>query len=104
VKDIPKRLAERLSQLKNPNEKDRQSKSERIKPDINESTIDIFLGDAVSRLVDEQELVEKVLRLDKNSDELDQTVPDLKILDPDSSDTDKSTGFDLYDTGVFQKK
>ena len=104
MKDIPKWLAERLSQLINPIEEDRPSKSACIKPDINESNIDIFLGDAVSSLVDEQELAEKVLRLDRNSDELDQTVPDLKILEPDSSDTDKSTGFDPYDTGVFQKK
>lgn len=104
MKDIPKWLAESLSKLRKPVEDDRPSKSECIKPGINESTIDIFLGDAVSSLVDEQELIEKVLRLDKNSDELDQTVPDLKSLEPDSSDTDRSTGFDPYDTGVFQKK
>ena len=104
MKDIPKWLAERLSELKLSVEEDRQSNSEIIKPDINESTIDIFLGDAVTRLVDEQELVEKVLKHDKYSDELGETVPNLKILEPDSSDTDKSTGFDPYDSGVFQKK
>ena len=73
MKDIPKWLTERLSQLKNPVEEDRPSNSESIKPEINESTIDLFLGDAVSSLVEEQELVEKVLRLDKNSDELDRS-------------------------------
>ncbi len=104
MKDIPKWLAERLSELKNPVEESRPSNSESIKPDVNESAIDIFLGDAVASLVDEQELVEKVLKHDEYSDELDQTVPDIKILEPDSSDTDKSTGFDPYDTGVFQKK
>ena len=104
MKDIPKWLAERLSQPKNPFEDNRQSSCESIKPDINESTIDIFLGDAVADLIDEQELAEKVLRLDKYSNELNLTVPDLKILEPDSSDSDKSTGFDPYDTGVFQKK
>ena len=104
MKDIPKWLAERLSQLKNPLEKDRQSKFEYIKPDINESYIDIFLGDAVSSLIDEQELAEKVLRLDKNSDELDQTVPDLKIIDPDASDTDNSTGIDPDETVNVHKE
>jgi len=91
MKDIPKWLAERLSQLKNPDEESRPSKSESIKPDISETTIDLFLGDAVADLLDEQELAEKVLKLDKYSNELDLTVPDLKILEPDSSNTDKST-------------
>ena len=104
MKDIPRWLADELSQLKNPVEDDRPSNSESIKPDINESNIDIFLGDAVADLLDEQELAEKVLKLDKYSNELDLTVPDLNILEPDPSDTDKSIGFDPYDTGVFQKK
>ncbi len=104
MKDIPKWLAERLSQLKLSVEEDCQSNSESIKPDINESTIDIFLGDAVARLVDEQELVEKVLKYDEFSDELGQTVPDLKILEPDSSDTDNSTGSDPDDTVNMHKE
>ena len=104
MRDIPRWLSKRKSQLKLSVEDNRQSKSESIKPDINESTIDIFLGDAVSSLVDEQELAEKVLRLEKDADKLDQTVPDLKFLEPDSSDTDTSPGFDPDDTDVFQKK
>ena len=92
------------SRLKEPVADDWPSNSESIKPDINESIIDIFLGDAVANLLDEQELVEKVLRHDKNSDDLDRTVSDLKIIDPDSPDTDQSTGFDPDDTGVIQKK
>ncbi len=38
------------------------------------------------------------------SDELDTTVPDLKTLDSDSSDTDKSDEFDPDDTVVLRKK
>ena len=49
-------------------------------------------------------LVESVLKPDKNSDESDLTVPDLKILEPTSLDTGESVGFDPYDTGVLQKK
>jgi len=32
------------------------------------------------------------------------TVPDLKILDPSSPDTDESTGFNPYDTAALRKK
>ena len=35
-------------------------------------------------------LAESVLKPDKNSDESDLTVPDLKILEPASLDTDES--------------
>jgi hypothetical protein len=35
------------------------------------------------------------------TDECDTTVPQLNILEPD---TGQSTGFNPYDTGVFQKK
>ena len=104
MKHIPKWLAERRSQPKKTAVENQPINSNKIKPDINESSIDIFLGGAVSSLVDDQDLVEKVLKLDKYSDELDLTVPDLKILEPDSSDKDQSTGFDPYDTGVFKKK
>ncbi len=37
------------------------------------------------------------------NDEPDTTVPDLKILDPDSSNTDKTTGFDPDDTVNIKK-
>ena len=49
-------------------------------------------------------LAESVLKPDKNSDESNLTVPDLKILEPTSLDIDESFGFDPYDTGVLQKK
>ncbi len=38
------------------------------------------------------------------SDEQDTTVPDLKTLDSDLSDTDKSDEFDPDDTVVLRKK
>lgn len=38
------------------------------------------------------------------TDEDDATVPDLKTLDPDSPDTDKSDEFDPDDTVVLPKK
>jgi hypothetical protein len=82
---------------------DQPSNPESIKPDFNESTIDIFLGDAVSSLVDEQELAEKVLMHYKHSDEVDITAPDLNILEPDTSDRDESTGIDPDDKGVCRR-
>ncbi len=37
-------------------------------------------------------------------DDHDATVPDLRIIDLSSSDTDESEGFNPYDTAVFRKK
>ena len=104
MKDIPKWLAERLSQPKKPVDDNQPSNPESIKADINESTIDIFLGDAVANLSDHLELAKKVLKPDEYSEEPDLTVPYLKILDPDSPDTFTSTGFDPYDKVKMHKK
>jgi len=49
-------------------------------------------------------LAESVLQPDEKSDELDLTLPNLRILEPASLDTVESVGFDPYDTGVLQKK
>ncbi len=41
---------------------------------------------------------------DEYSDDPEDTLPNLKTLDPDSPDTDKSDEFDPDDTVVLQKK
>ncbi len=56
------------------------------------------------RLPQAKETVEDDVPSNPESDEHDTTVPDLKILDPDSSDTDESTGIDPDDTVVLPKK
>jgi len=38
------------------------------------------------------------------TDECDDTVPHVKVLDLSLTDANKSTGFHPYDTGVLQKK
>ena len=40
---------------------------------------------------------------DSYTDALDDTVPHLKIIDPEASDAYNSTGYDPYDTGVLKK-
>ncbi len=56
------------------------------------------------RLPQAKKTVEDDQPSNPESDELDTTVPDLKTLDSDSSDTDKSDEFDPDDTVVLQKK
>lgn len=47
---------------------------------------------------------EEVSMPDIYADRQDVTVPDLNILDQPVPETDESTGFNPYDTGVLQKK
>ncbi len=83
---------------------DEPSNTEVVKPDIDKSTIDTFLGDEVANLMQDQEPEKNVLMPDIYSDEHVATVPNLEVLDPSSPDTDGSTGFNPYDTAVLQKK
>ncbi len=53
---------------------------------------------------DIQDFVTDAPMTDIYTDEFDQSVPNLKTLDPDSPDTDKSDEFDPDDTVVLQKK
>jgi hypothetical protein len=48
--------------------------------------------------------VEDLMMPDIYANEHVATVPDLKPLVPSSPDTDETTGFNPYDTGVLQKK
>jgi hypothetical protein len=75
-----------------------------IKPDINESTIDIFLGDEVADSMHNQESAKDVLIPDIYSDEHATTVPNLDLVDSSPVTTDKSTGVNPYDTAVLRKK
>ena len=97
-------LETKLSGWETPTVADEASNSEVIRPDINESTIDIFLGDAVRHSMYKQESAKDVPMPDIYSDELVDTVPNLEIVDPSPADTDDSTGFNPYDTAVLQKK
>ena len=48
--------------------------------------------------------VEDDLPSNPESDDPEDTIPNLKVLDPDSSDTDKSTGSDPDDTVNMHKE
>jgi len=61
------------------------------------------LGAKVVRWMDTQEPKEVPIP-DIYLKEHVETVPDLKIFDPDSSEADISSGFDPYDTAKFHKK
>ena len=89
MKDIPKWLAEGLSKLRKPVEDDRPSNAD---PD------DLGLPKDI------QDFVTDAPMPDIYTDEDAATVPDLKVLDPDSPDTDKLDEFDPDDTVVLQKK
>ncbi len=56
------------------------------------------------RLPQAKETVEDDLPSNSESEEDDMTVPDLQTLDPDSSNTDESTGIDPDDTINVPKK
>ena len=83
---------------------DEPSNAEVVKPDVCESTIDIFLGDEVTNLTQDQEPEKNVLMPDVDVDEHIDTVPNLEVLDPSSPDIDESTGFNPYDTAKMHKK
>lgn len=83
---------------------DGQSDPEVIKPDINESTIDIFLGDEVASSMRDQKSGKDVLMPDIYADEHGDTVPHLKIPDQPSLDVGESAGVNPYDTAKMHKK
>ena len=83
---------------------DEPSNAEVVKPDIDESTTDIFLGSEVANLTQDQEPEKNVPMPDIYSDEYVATVPNLEILAPSSPDINESAGFNPYDTGTLQKK
>ena len=53
---------------------------------------------------DMQDLMSDAPMPDIYSDELSETVPDLRFLDQPSPGADESVGFDPYDTAKMQKK
>lgn len=83
---------------------DEPSNPEIIKPDINESTIDVFLGNAVSNSMGDQKSARDVPIPDIYAEEHGDTVPDLEIPDQPSLDVGESDGVNPYDTAVLQKK
>ena len=89
MKRIFRWLETRLARSKSPNPSDAPGASESVKPD--ESDLD-------------QESPKIVAMPDIYGDEHVPTVPNLKILDESSPDTDDSTGFNPYDTATMHKK
>ena len=89
MKRIFRWLETRLPRSESPNPSDPPVASENVKPD--ESDLD--QGSPTS-----------VEMPDIYGDEYVATVPNLKILDESSPDTDNSTGFNPYDTATMHKK
>ncbi len=54
--------------------------------------------------IDMQDLVNGATMPDIYAEELAETVPDLRYLEPSSPDADKTTGIDPYDTAKLHKK
>jgi hypothetical protein len=89
MKGFMRRLEKISSRPKKHDADDQPSKAD---PDENDVPKDIqdFLSDAPMP--------------DEHSDDPEDTLPNLEILDPDSSDTDESTEFDPDDTVNMPKK
>ena len=83
---------------------DEPSTPEIIKPDINESTIDVFLGSAVANSMGDQKSGKDVPIPDIYADEHGDTVPQLEIPDQPSLDVSESDGVNPYDTAKIHKK
>ena len=66
--------------------------------------IDVPSREHVARWMDDKKSAQTVTTPDSYSDEHVATVPDLRILEPTSPDTDECRGFNPYDTGVLRKK
>ncbi len=92
MKDIPKWLAERLSKLRKPVEDDRQNDAESVKPDELDLPKDM------------QDLVDDVPSPDDVEDDDGNTLPNLSLNGPPSSDADEPTGIDPDDTAKLHKK
>ena len=67
-------------------------------------TIDVPSRENVAGWMDDQKPAQSVTMPDSYSEEHVATVPNLRILEPTSPDTDESRGFNPYDTAVLQKK
>ncbi len=83
---------------------DEPSNPEIIKPDINESTIDIFLGSEVANSIGDQKSGKDVPIPDIYANEHGDTVPHLEIPDQTSLDVGESDGVNPYDTAKLHKK
>lgn len=75
-----------------------------VKPDDDECRAEMSSGVAVAGGTGNEEPGKNVPMPDIYADEHIATVPNLKLVDPSAADSDKSTGFDPYDTAVLQDK
>ena len=90
MKDIPKWLSDAFSRPK------KDANPDNAKPK------EIDLGIDLPK--DLQEFLTEAPMPDIYSDELEATVPDIKIVEPDAPSGDKLSGFDPYDTVKMHKK
>lgn len=90
MKDLPKWVSEALSR------QHKDAKPDNTKPEKTDLGIDLP--------EDLQEFLIEAPMPDIYSGELEATVPDIKIVDPDAPGGDKLTGFDPYDTVKMHKK
>ena len=72
--------------------------------DDNEYTIEMSCGADMPDLPGTRGAEREVVMPDIYGEKHEATEPPLKILDPNSPDIDKSTGFDPYDTVVLHEK
>ncbi len=72
-------------------------------PANNDDNVEMAFDGETHGRIDSQGPGKNILMPDIYGNERIATVPDLKILDPSSPDTDESTGFNPYDTAVLQK-
>ena len=85
---------------------DRSSNSVRVESDDSANNDDKVEASFVSEMhgrIESQGPGKNILIPDIYGNEHVATVPDLKILDPSSPDTDESNGFNPYDTAVLRK-
>ena len=90
MKDIPKWLNDALSRPK------KDADSDNAKPK------EIDLGIDLPK--DLQDFLTEAPMPDIYFDDLEATVPDIKIVDPDAPSGDKEAGFNPYDTARMHKK
>ena len=94
-------------QLEAPIADDQSSSTVRAEPDdlVNSNyEVELSYGAEINGRIESQGPGKNILMPDIYGNEHVATVPDLKVLDPSSPDTDESTGFNPYDTAVLRKK
>jgi len=107
MKPIIGTLKAKWSRPKTPVADDQSGNPVCVKPDDlanNDDKVEVAFDAEMHGRIDSQGPGKNILMPDIYGNEHVATVPNLKILDPSSPDTDESTGFNPYDTAVLRKK